>query len=378
MKRILILMSKTGGGHLASAQALQAVFAEEYGNDVQVNIIDLLMDYLPWPVREAPKSYGWIANRTPWLWSTLWNAGHRPWLANSIISTTARLSVTELMSAIVRFQPDLIVSVHPLVQTFTLFALRRLRADVPYAIVVTDLASVHPLWFHPKATRCYVASDAAYQAGLASGMTREQIRRYGLPVRPVFAQPPRPRAELRAELGMDADLPAVLLVGGGDGIGRVAVIARALGRELGKRPKSPQGQMVVICGRNQRLESTLANEPWTIPVNVQGFVTNMSEWMAACDCIVTKAGPGTIAESLIRGLPILLSGFIPGQEEGNVPFVVDNDVGRYVQEPSKIAAQVYRWFGSDRAEMARMADNAARLGTPRSTYEIVADLASLF
>jgi 1,2-diacylglycerol 3-beta-galactosyltransferase len=175
---------------------------------------------------------------------------------------------------------------------------------------------------------------------------------------------------------MDANLPAVLLVGGGDGIGRVAVIARAIGKQLGARGV-PAGQLVVVCGRNRRLQTTLASEPWTIPVQVHGFVNNMSDWMSASDCIVTKAGPGTIAESLIRGLPILLSGYIPGQEEGNVPYVVDNHVGVFASEPAAIASQVARWFGSERAQLARMAENAKRLANPHSTDNIVTDLAKL-
>ena len=61
-------------------------------------------------------------------------------------------------------------------------------------------------------------------------------------------------------------------------------------------------------------------------VSIQGFVDNMEEWMAACDIIITKAGPGTIVESLIMGLPVLLNGFVPCQEAGNVPFVIDNGV----------------------------------------------------
>jgi 1,2-diacylglycerol 3-beta-galactosyltransferase len=103
----------------------------------------------------------------------------------------------------------------------------------------------------------------------------------------------------------------------------------------------------------------------------------MSDWMSACDCIVTKAGPGTIAESLIRGLPILLSGYIPGQEEGNVPYVVENKVGLFAIEPAAIASQVARWFGPERAELARMSENARRLANPHSTENIVNDLASL-
>ena len=62
-------------------------------------------------------------------------------------------------------------------------------------------------------------------------------------------------------------------------------------------------------------------------VVVNGFVNDMPEWMTACDTIVTKAGPGTIVESLICGLPVLLNGFVPCQEAGNVPFVIDNKVG---------------------------------------------------
>ena len=376
MKRILILMSKTGGGHLASAQAIQATFAARYGTQVEATVVDLLMDYLPWPMREAPKSYGWIANRTPWLWSTLYRAGHTSWIADPIIEATVRLSATSIMEMFVHYQPDLIVSVHPLVQELALHALERLRANVPYAIVVTDLATVHPLWFHPDATRTYVASKSAYRTGIAAGLSQDQLRLYGLPVRPIFSQPTRPRAELRAELGMDADLPAVLLVGGGDGIGRVAVIARAVGKRLGARGVRA-GQMVIVCGRNKRLQHTLAAEPWTIPVQVHGFVNNMSDWMSASDCIVTKAGPGTIAESLIRGLPILLSGYIPGQEEGNVPYVLDNKVGVFASEPAAIASQVARWFGSERAALAKMAENARQLANPDSTENIVTDLANL-
>ena len=66
--------------------------------------------------------------------------------------------------------------------------------------------------------------------------------------------------------------------------------------------------------------------PEGMHVSTQGFVDNMEEWMAACDIVITKAGPGTIAESLIMGLPILLNGFVPCQEAGNVPYVVNNGV----------------------------------------------------
>lgn len=85
--------------------------------------------------------------------------------------------------------------------------------------------------------------------------------------------------------------------------------------------------MIVVCGKNQVVKRQLESEEWpeNVRVVVNGFVTNMDEWMSAVDALVTKAGPGTIAEATIRGLPVMLSGYLPGQEEGNVPYVVNGE-----------------------------------------------------
>ena len=97
------------------------------------------------------------------------------------------------------------------------------------------------------------------------------------------------------------------------------------------------GQIVVICGRNEKLAKRLRRHKWASNVVILGFVSNMHEWMSASDCIVTKAGPGTIAESLACGLPIMLNNFIPCQEAGNIPWVIDNGVGDFSNEPEEVA-----------------------------------------
>ncbi|HMN26653.1 MAG TPA: glycosyltransferase [Caldilineaceae bacterium] len=376
MNRILILMSNTGGGHRASAEALKAGFAERYGDRYTVAIIDLLIDYLPWPLNRLPPLYPWIANRTPWLWGILFDSGNFPQAVRAIVNGLARYAAPQVSQVFAQFSPDLIVSVHPLVHELTLKGLARLGRKTPLATVITDLASVHPLWFHPAVQLCFVASEEAYQYGLQLHMTPAQLRLTGLPIRPAFAQRPKPRAILRHELGLHPDLPAALLMGGGDGIGPVGAIAEAVAHRLGGDGKAA-GQVVVICGRNQRLQEQLAERQWPVPLLAQGFVHNMPEWMAACDCIITKAGPGTIAEALACGLPIMLSGFIPGQEEGNVPFVVNNGVGAFSKDPQVIAATVARWFGPDAAERQQLAERARALSHPQATFAIVETLAGL-
>ena len=168
---------------------------------------------------------------------------------------------------------------------------------------------------------------------------------------------------------MNLDLPAVMIIGGGEGIGPVEEIAVRMAEQL-SAAETPLGQMVVICGRNQDLQDRLAGRAWPMPTQVRGFVENMPDWMAACDCVVTKAGPGTIAEALISGLAIVLSGHIPGQEEGNVPFVVENGVGEYSEEPAEIARIVARWFGPERATLSARETKAKSLGHPQATFDI--------
>lgn len=97
-----------------------------------------------------------------------------------------------------------------------------------------------------------------------------------------------------------------------------------------------------------------------------------------CDRLRVGAGPGTIAEALISGLPILLNGNVPCQEEGNIPFVVDNGAGAFERDPSRIADIIADWFSERGAQKrAAMAAAAKALGRPDALFKIVRDLADL-
>ncbi|CAN0424982.1 unnamed protein product, partial [Discosporangium mesarthrocarpum] len=126
-------------------------------------------------------------------------------------------------------------------------------------------------------------------------------------------------------------------------------------------------QVVVVCGKNNKVRLTLEEKEWAPNVHVhikveKGFVHNMDEWMGAVDCIVTKAGPGTIAEAMVCGLPIMLCAFLPGQEAGNVPYVTEGGFGSYSKDPDIIAETVSRWLDDDslREKMSAKAKEASR------------------
>lgn len=375
-KRILILMSATGGGHKASAEALKAGFEQRFPGQFEVEIVDLLIDHMPMLLREVPKAYPILANDAQWAWKLLWATGDHPRPVRNFMQVIARLAEHNIIRLFRQYNPDIFISVHPLVHELSFRALRKMRWRRPFITVVTDLASTHSLWFEKKVTTCFVASDVAYHHALQCGLRADQLKLFGLPVRPAFSAPIASKAELRQKVGIDPDLPACLIVGGGDGIGPVTEIAQQVNDRLGETGKAT-GQLVVVCGRNKALMDELKSMRWSVPITINGFVTNMAEWMGACDCIVTKAGPGTIAEAMICGLPILLSGFIPGQEAGNVPFVVENGAGTYSNQPAEIGRIVERWFTTDRDRLEQLSMNSRRLARPQATQRIVESIAEL-
>jgi 1,2-diacylglycerol 3-beta-galactosyltransferase len=195
-------------------------------------------------------------------------------------------------------------------------------------------------------------------------MPPEKMRIVGLPVSLQFLGDRKSKAEQRAELGLDPARATALIVGGGEGMGRLFEIARAI--DAARLPL----QLVVIAGRNRKLLRRLEDFEWQVPVSIQGFVTNMPAWMRASDVIITKAGPGTISEALACGLPIVLSGFLPGQEEGNVDFVQENGVGVLCEKPAEIAHLLAGWLAPGDDTLARFAAHARQLARPRAAPEI--------
>ncbi|KAF8400476.1 hypothetical protein HHK36_013774 [Tetracentron sinense] len=383
-KKVLILMSDTGGGHRASAEAIKAAFKEDFRDEYQVFVTDLWSEHTPWPFNQLPRSYNFLVKHGP-LWKMTYYGTAPRLVHQSNLAATSTFIAREVAKGLMKYQPDIIISVHPLMQHVPLRILRAkgLLKKIVFTTVVTDLSTCHPTWFHKLVTRCYCPTTEVAKRASKAGLQPSQIKVYGLPVRPSFVKPVRPKVELRRELGMDEDLPAVLLMGGGEGMGPIEATARVLGNTLyDESVGEPVGQILVICGRNKKLANRLLSINWKIPVQVKGFANKMEECMGACDCIITKAGPGTIAEAMIRGLPIILNDYIAGQvnylfEVGNVPYVVESGCGKFSKSPKEIANIVAQWFGPKADELKVMSQNALKLSRPDAVFKIVHDLHEL-
>jgi len=364
MKRILILFSDTGGGHRAAAEAIRDALLAQHPNDVKIEMVDVFRHYSPFPFKYMPEMYPWIINRS----KTSWSMGYR--LTNThnsvrLISRGMYVSIEKGLMRMLREHPaDVVVSVHSLLTRLTMQALMQWEQRPPFVVVVTDLVSTHAFWYDRKVDRCLVPTQPAFERGLESGLSADQMRVTGLPVHPEFTTRLKDKATARQELGWEPTLPTILMVGGGEGMGPMYQTARAI------NDKRLKCQLVIIAGRNQTLKAKLESEQWNQPTHIYPFVTNMPVLMAGSDILVSKAGPGTISEACIAGLPVILYDAIPGQETGNVDYVVQNDAGIFTPNPAEAAAAVSKWLGEGAEGLKRRSENALRLGRPNAVWDI--------
>lgn len=363
-KRILIIMSDTGGGHRAAAEAIREALLIKYPDQVDVTLVDVFKKYTPFPFNRAPELYPLIVNMSKTGWGAGYNWSNTRKRARNI-SRAIYVTAEGRMKRMLREHPaDVVVSVHSVLTRICMQALLSQEHRPPFLVVVTDLVSTHHFWYEKGADLTMLPSQAAYDRGLEAGLDPSQMIITGLPVHPRFAVQLPDKSEARRSLGWDANLPAVLIVGGGEGMGPMYKIARALDA---RRLKC---QLVIVAGRNKELHDKLLDHEWSQPTHIYGFVNDMPRVMAAADLLVTKAGPATISEACIAGLPMILYDAIPGQEEGNVHFVVDNRAGVFETNPHQVASIVASWLAEGKSGLRARAAAALRLARPDSVWQI--------
>ncbi len=364
-RRILILMSDTGGGHRAAAEAIRDALHIRHGQEsAAVKLVDVFREYSPVPLKFAPEFYPWWVNRSKTSWGVGYNMSNTRRRAQ-LLSQTMYVTIEGGLKRMLRENPaDVVVCVHSLLTRPAIQALTWFTQRPPFVVVVTDLVSTHHLWYDKRCERCLVPTQPAYDRGLAAGLSPEQLRNTGLPVHPRFALGLKAKEEARRELGWDPNLPAVLVVGGGEGMGPIYRTARAID-ERGLRC-----QLIVVAGNNKALKDKLESKTWNQPTRIYGFRRDMPVLMAATDILVTKAGPATISEACIAGVPMILYDAIPGQETGNINYVVDNRAGVYAPTPVEVGAALTSWLHRGPDFLRQMSESARALGRPNAVFEI--------
>lgn len=364
-KVILVLSVSAGNGHVRAAEALVA-----QAGDSDIVHIDV-MNHVPRLFRFLYTGmYSYLVGNFPHIWGWLYRLIERANPSDKIEATRRafeRKQSASLLKKIAEIRPDAIVCTHFLPAELLAHLPLAQQPTCPRWTLITDF-DLHRIWIQPGTTGYLVANQEIKFRLCAAGIADNAIFVTGLPVMPVFtALPDRPT--LAAELGFDPDRPTVLLMGGGVRVSGAKPIAKIATRVLAIDPKL---QLIVLTGRNNFLKEHLTRLCASSATRVyfRAYSDKIERMMACADVIITKSGGLTSAECLTIGLPMIIHAPIPGQEERNADYLMEQGVALKASDPITVEFRV-RTLLADRNRLVRMANHARAIAQPDAAINIV-------
>jgi 1,2-diacylglycerol 3-beta-galactosyltransferase len=355
-----------GGGHRSAATALKAVI-EQQQRPWNVRLVNLqeVLDSLDVFRKLTGVRLEDIYNR---MLAHGWTYGSAQSLKvmHAIIRLYHGAQVKVLARHWAETRPDLVVSLVPNFNRAMFEGLRRANPAAPYVTILTDLADWPPhFWIERQPQYFICGTDRAVEQARALGHPdRRILRASGMILRPNFYDPLEvDRAEERVKLGLDPEKPTGMVLFGGAGSAVMTEIAGRLDRS------GLDVQLVLICGRNERLAAKLRALPKRIPMRVEGFTKEIPYFMHLSDFFIGKPGPGSISEALQMKLPVIVerNSFTLPQERYNAQWVEEQGVGMVLPNFRRIDAAVGRML--EPQAFARYRIRAAGY-TNRAVFEI--------
>jgi processive 1,2-diacylglycerol beta-glucosyltransferase len=370
--RVLIATVTAGAGHLQAAAAIEEAWRLLRSADT-VERVDVLTFTSKLYRKAYAEGYVRLVERAPELYGLVFRASDNPPLLRKLTNARrffARLPTKKFIKHAQEFSPDVVICTHflppEILGNFRLNA-KRNEFHAKIVSVVTDFEA-HALWTEPDVTLYCVATEETKARMTARGVAEERILVTGIPISQRFTTH-IDGAAVRKRMNLRADLPCVLVLGGGFGMGPVAEI---LG-ELNKVAKSIQA--VIVCGRNEALRDKLAAMKHRHTTQVLGFVNNMQDLMSVADIIVSKPGGLTSSEALALGKPLLILNPIPGQEAANSDFLLEHGGAAKINRVEDLPSKLDRLLGS--AKLGAMSEAARELGRPGAAVEVCQGVVSL-
>lgn len=361
--RILIATITAGGGHLQAAAALNEAWSSLRPRDT-VERVDLQKFFSPLHRKMYTEGYVQIVARAPELWGLLFKTTDNPKLVRRLTRlrrTFPPNSTMKFIRYVKQFKPDIVFCTHYLPVEILGKAREKLDGKPPLAVCVVTDFEAHALWMGEAVDVYCVAAEETKARLVARGAPAENIIVTGIPIAGKFSAQ-LDAAAIRKRYGLRDDLPTLLVLGGGFGMGPVAEI-------LGELDKAPQSfQTIVVAGKNEELRRELAVHDHRHPTHVLGFVTNMNELMAVSDLIITKPGGLTSSEALAMGKPMFILNPIPGQEAANSDFLLEHGAAAKANRVEDLPYRLGQLLNSKK--LLEMGRAAAELGRPAAALDV--------
>jgi processive 1,2-diacylglycerol beta-glucosyltransferase len=320
MARILIVSVKAGAGHLKAAEAVEAAFTK-YQPGVKIKNVDLL-DYSNELIKYLyGKMYLDVVKVIPELYAYSYKH-YEP--SKKFIKPRFlidKFNFSDFFGIVEDFNPDIVIATHFISEAVLENYRRKKKKEFKIAVTLTDY-EFHPVWLVSNTDLFFAATEEVKSGLLFYGIPPERIVTTGIPIHPKFSEE-KDRKSLLAKCGLNGQSPVVLISAGSFGV-------TPLGEVIGDFGAIKDDfQIMVVCGNNTELRKNLEIKQKSEPrlKKVFGFVDFMDELMASSDLLITKPGGITVSESIAMGVPMIFIEPIPGQEEANADYLVEQGAG---------------------------------------------------
>jgi len=327
MERIEFCFFDAGGGHRAAATALEmSIRSQGLSWDVRLTNLQELLDELD----ILKKSTG---IRIQDCYNNMLRTGWT--LGSTQLMRVLQLTIRAYHSATLRLlerhwtrtHPDMVVSFVPHFNRALYESFHRAFPGRPFVTVLTDVADYpEHFWIERNQQQHFVCgSEHAVAQARERGYSEDRIfRASGMILHPRFYEKPvEDRMLERERWGLRRNLPTGLILFGGHGSKEILKIADRLNHA------ALQLQLIIICGKNEKLAAALRSRKFRFPVFVEGFTSRVNYYMQLADFFIGKPGPGSLSEALAMRLPVIVerNAWTLPQERYNADWVLENEVG---------------------------------------------------
>ena len=327
--KVLLLSITAGQGHHQTAMAISE---ELIKRGMQCDTLDVIKYIDPVVCELVSKSYLMSTKHIPIAYGSFYSIAERnERKKEKSISNLTSLAVSKKVSKYIEENtPDIIICTH----VFAAHVLTQIKEYTGMKMgIITDF-TVHPYWEETDLDYYGTASELLTILAQKKGIDTKNVLPIGIPIPEKFAQR-LSKSEAREKLGIK-DKDTVLVMSGSMGYGKLARHVKVMDTV------DLDFQMLCVCGKNKRAKKSIEKLQTNQSVYIYGYVDNVDIMMDAADVIVTKPGGLTVSEALAKRLPMILVNPIPGQEERNTEFLLNNAIATKMSKTCPMDVCLYQ------------------------------------
>lgn len=357
MKKILILTASFGGGHNKAANNLMNKL-KEHKHDVMV--VDMLKETSEFMDSIFIDGYLKMINKTPDLYGLLYKTSNNfnPLSTPSFFTKPFNSFLSnKLIPTIEDFKPDIIIGTHIFAIGIIDYIKSKKIFDGKFISIITDFIT-HKMYFSNAVDFYIVASEFTKEKMVLNGIKKEKIFTYGIPIDDEFKNKKFDKKDGFNILTMFGAL-------GMDDFSDYIIPILDISQDI---------KLTMVCGKNEELKEKLESKFSLFieqkRLEIIGYTNEINRLMEEHQLLISKPGGLTVTEAIIKKIPLIIPFYIPGQEQENLEFIIEEEIGVYAENLEKTIKEITKFY-KNRRKIEYMESNMKEIAKNFSTDNII-------